>query len=103
VVLLDLLLSIPTERLGGCEQLLNGGEDTDIGLTVTLAFGSRAVFAEEGFDALGEVGGLLPVDVDDERRVFAVAVVDDQRELVELGGVSIVTEVFGNEVGKIGE
>jgi hypothetical protein len=34
---------------------------------VTLVFGPRAVIAEEGFDALGEVGELLTVDVDDER------------------------------------
>ena len=56
-----------------------------------------------GFDALGEVGRLLTVDMDDERRVFAVAVIDDQREFVELVGVSIVAEVLGNEVGEIME
>jgi hypothetical protein len=68
-----------------------------------LAFGPRAVIAEEGFDALGEVGRLLTVDVDDERRMFAVAIVDDEREFVELVGVSIVAEVLGNEVCEIGE
>jgi hypothetical protein len=68
-----------------------------------LAFGPRAVIAEEGFDALSEVGRLLTVDVDDECRVFAVAVVDDQREFGELVGVLIVAEVLGNEVCEIGE
>jgi hypothetical protein len=90
-------------EISRCEQLLDGGEDADIGLAMTLAFGPRAVIAEEGFDALGEVGGLLTVDMNNERRVFAVAVVDDQREFVELVGVSIVTEVLGNEVCEIGE
>ena len=59
--------------------------------------------AEEGLDALDEVDGLLIADVDDERRVFAVAVVDDQRKFVELVGVSIVAEVLGSEVCEIGE
>ena len=93
----------PWRETSRCQQLLDSGENADIGLTVMLAFGPRAVIAEEGFDALGEVGGLLTVDVDDERRVFAVAVVDDQREFVELLGVSIVAELLGNEVGEIGE
>ena len=70
---------------------------------MALAFGSCAMLAEEGFDALGEVGGLLTVDVDDERRVFAVAVVDDEREFVEFLGVSIVAEFLGKEVGEIVE
>jgi hypothetical protein len=83
--------------------LFEGGENTDFGVTVTLTLGSRAVFAEEGFDALGEVGGLLTVDVDDERRTFAVAVVDDERELVEVFGVAVVAELLGNEVGEIGK
>lgn len=68
-----------------------------------LAFGLRAVIAEEGFDALGEVGRLLTVDMDDERRAFAVAVVDDQRELVEPLGVAVVAELLGNEIGEIVE
>ena len=85
----------------GC--LFEGGKDADIGVVVTLAFGSCAMIAEEVIDALGEVGGLLTVDVDDERRVFAVAVVDDRREFVELVGVSIVAKVLGNEIGEIGE
>jgi hypothetical protein len=33
-----------------CEQLLDGGEDADIGLAVTLVFGPCAVAAEEGFE-----------------------------------------------------
>jgi hypothetical protein len=90
-------------EISRCEQLLDGGEDAYVGIVVTLAFGPRAVIAEEGFDALGEVGGLVTVEVDDERRVFAVAVVDDQREFGEFVGVSIVAEVLGNEVGEIGE
>lgn len=61
------------------------------------------MIAKEGFDTLGEVGGLLTVDVDDERRVFAIAVVDGQREFVELVGVTIVAELLGNEVCEVGE
>jgi hypothetical protein len=70
---------------------------------VTLTFGSRAVFAEEGFDALGEVSRLLMIDVDDERRTFTVAIVDDERELAEVLGAAVIAEVLGNEVGEIGE
>ena len=84
-------------------RLFESGENADVGVIMALAFGPRAVFAEEGLDTLGEVGGLLTVDVDDECRVFAVAVVDDERELVELVGVTIVAEVLGNEVCEIGE
>ena len=83
--------------------LFEGGENTDFGITVTLTLGSRAVFAEEGFDALGEVSRLLTVDVDDERRAFAVAVIDDERELAEVLGAAVIAEVLGNEVGEIGE
>ena len=84
-------------------RLVESGEDADIGFAVTLAFGPRTVIAEEGFDAVGEVGGLLTVDVDDECGMFAVAVVDEEREFVELLGVSVVAELLGNEVGEIGE
>jgi hypothetical protein len=59
------------------ERLFEGGENADISLAVTLVFGSRAVFAEERFDALGEASRLLTVDVNDERRALWVAVVDD--------------------------
>jgi hypothetical protein len=62
----------------GVKWLFEGGENTDFGITVTLTLGSRAVFAEEGFDALGEVSRLLTVDVDNERRAVAVAIVDDE-------------------------
>lgn len=43
---------------------------------MVLALGLRAMFAEEGFDAVGEVGGLVTVNVDDERRTLWIAVVD---------------------------
>jgi hypothetical protein len=87
----------------GVECLFEDGEDTDFGITVTLTLGPRAVFAEEDFDALGEVSRLLTVDVDDERRAFAVAIVDDERELAEVLGVAVIAEALGNEVGEIGE
>ena len=85
------------------KRLFESGENTDVGVIVALAFGPCAVFAEEGIDALGEVGRLLTVDVDDECRVFRVAVVDDERELVEFVRVTIVAEMLGNEVCEIGE
>ena len=87
----------------GVKRLFESGENADVGVIVALAFGPRAVVAEEGFDALGEVVGLLTVDMDDERGVFVVAVVDDEREFVELLGVTVVAELLGNEVGEIGE
>jgi hypothetical protein len=80
--------------------LVEGCKHADIGVGVAFAFGSCAVVMEEGLDTLGEVGGSLTVDVDDERRVFAVAVVDDEREFVEFLGVSIVAEFLGKEVGE---
>lgn len=83
--------------------LFESGENADIGLAVTLALGACAIIVEEGFDALGEVGGLFVVDMDDERRALRVAVVDDQRELVEVFGLTVVAEVLGDEVGEIGE
>jgi hypothetical protein len=86
-----------------CEQLLDGGEDADVGVIVALAFGPRAVVVEKGLDALGEVGGLLTVDVDNEGRVLWVAVVDDEREFVEAVRVSVVAELLDNEVGELGE
>ncbi len=61
------------------------------------------MFAEEGFDAAGKVGCLFSINVDDERRVLRIAVVDDERELIELVGLTVVAEVLGNEVGEIGE
>jgi hypothetical protein len=36
--------------------LLEGGENADIGIVVTLAFSSCAVIVEEGIDAFGEIG-----------------------------------------------
>jgi hypothetical protein len=91
------------EETSRCEQLLDSGEDADIGLAVTLAFSPRAVIAEEGFDALSEVSRLLMIDVDDEGRAFAVAIVDDERELAEVLGAAVIAKMLGNEVGEIGE
>ena len=45
---------------------------------MALALGLRAVIAEERFDAVGEVGCLFPIDVDDQGRAFAITVVDDE-------------------------
>jgi hypothetical protein len=87
----------------GVKCLFEGGENTDFGITMTLTLGSRAVFAEEDFDALGEVSRLLTVDVDDERRAVAVAIVDDERELAEVLGAAVPAKLLGNEVGEIGE
>ncbi len=63
---------------------------------MALAFGPRAIVAEGGFDALVEGGRLWMVDVDDERRVVRVAVVDNEREFVEVVQVAVVAEFFGN-------
>lgn len=87
----------------GVECLFEGGENADVGIVVTLAFGSCAMIAEEGIDAVGEVGGLLTVDVEDKRRAFAVAIVDDERELAEVLGVVVIAKVLVNELGEIGE
>ena len=49
-----------------CETLFEGGENADIGVGVAFALGARVVIAEECFDAVGEVGCLLPIDMDDQ-------------------------------------
>ena len=84
-------------------RLFESGENADVGVIAALAFGPRAAFAEEDFNALGEVSRLLTVDVDDECRVLRVAVVDDEREFAEAVQVAVVVEVLGNEVCEIGE
>ena len=63
--------------MGSLSGSAKGCEHADIGAGVALALGLRAVIAEECFDAVGEVGCLLSINVDDQRRVLAVAVVDD--------------------------
>jgi hypothetical protein len=85
------------------ETLFDGGENADVGVGMALTLGPRAVIAEERFDAVGEVGCLLPIDMDDQSRAFAVAVVDDEREFVEAVGVTVGLELVGNGVGEIGE
>jgi len=49
---------------------------------VTLALGLRAVIAEDRFDAVGGVGCPVSIDVDDQRRAFAVTVIDNDREFI---------------------
>jgi hypothetical protein len=83
--------------------LFDGSENADIGVGVALTLGPRAVVAEERFDAVGEVSSLLPIDIDDQSRTFAVAVVDDEREFVEAVGVTVGLKLVGNGVGEIVE
>ena len=45
----------------------------------------------------------MTVNVNNERRVFAISVIDDERELVEFLGVAVVAELLGNEISEIGE
>jgi hypothetical protein len=61
------------------ETLFEGCENADIGVGVAFALGTRAMVAEECFDAVGEVSRLLPIDMDDQGRAFAIAVVDNDR------------------------
>lgn len=67
------------------KRLVESGENAVVGVIVALTFGPRAIVAEEGFGALGEGGRLL-----------MVAVVNGERELVEIVRVAIVAELFGN-------
>ena len=73
-----------------------------VGVGVALALGLRAVIAEERFDAVSEAGGLLSIDMDDQGRAFAFAVVDDEREFVEAVEVAVGFELVGDGVGEIG-
>ena len=75
------------------ETLFEGRENADVGVGVALALGPCAVIAKERFDAVCETGCLLPIDMDDPSRTFSVAVVDDDRELVEAVGVTVSREL----------
>jgi hypothetical protein len=70
---------------------------------VALTLRSRAVIAEECFDAVGEVRCLLPIDMNDQSRAFSVAVVDDEREFVEPVRVAVGLELVGDGVSEIVE
>lgn len=59
------------------------------------------MIAEEGFEPVGEVGCLFPVNIDDQSRALSVAVVDNNREFVETIWVSICLELLGNAFGEI--
>lgn len=85
------------------KTLSDGGENTDVGVSVAFALRVCVVIAEERFDAVGELGCLLPVDMNDQSRAFPVAVVDDDRELVEAVGVTVGLELVGDGIGKIVE
>ncbi|WP_193361371.1 hypothetical protein [Halococcus hamelinensis] len=61
------------------------------------------MIAEEYFDAVGEVGGLLSINVDDQGRAVAVAVVDDEREFVEAVRVTVCLELASDGIGEIVE
>jgi hypothetical protein len=80
------------------ETLFDGGENADVSVGVALALGLRAVIVEKCLDAVGEVCGPLSINVDDQRRVLAVAVVDDDQEFVEAAGVSVAFELIGDGI-----
>lgn len=50
----EILSAAPVYPVVRC--LFEGGENADIGIVVTLTFGSCAMIAEEGIDAFGEIG-----------------------------------------------
>lgn len=83
--------------------LFKGCDNADVGVGVVLALGTCAVIAEECFDAVGEVGCLLPVDMDDQGWAFAIAVVDGERELVEAVRVAVGLELLGDGIGEFVE
>ena len=70
---------------------------------MTFALCVYTVIVEERFDAVGELGCLLSIDMNDQSRAFPVAVVDDDREFAEAVGVAIGLEFVGDRVGEIGE
>ncbi len=86
-----------------CGRLFEGSENADVGVGVALALGTCAVIAEERFDAVSEVVCLLSIDMDDQGRVFVVAVVDDDREFIEAIGVAVGLELVGDGVTEIVE
>ena len=86
-----------------CETLFEGGKNADVGVGVALALRACVVIAEERFNAVGEFGCLLPIDVNDQGRAFSLAVVDDEREFVEAVRVPVGLEFVGDGVSEIVE
>ena len=66
------------------ESLFECSENPDVGVSVTFALRVCTVITEERFDAVGEFGCLFSIDMNDQSRAFPVAVVDDEREFVEV-------------------
>jgi hypothetical protein len=58
-------LDVPELDWIACETLFEGGKNADVGVGVALVLRACAVIAEERFNAVGEFGCLLPIDMND--------------------------------------
>ncbi|HET7323908.1 MAG TPA: hypothetical protein VFJ06_06225 [Halococcus sp.] len=72
------------------EPLVDGCENANVSVGVALALGTRTVIAEERFDPVDSV------KLDDQCRAVSVAVVDHNREFVEVIRVSVCLELLGD-------
>ena len=66
---------------------------------MTFPLGSRAVFTKELIDTISKRIRIFPVNVNNQRRMLRVAVLNYERDILELVCLSIRLELIGDLVG----
>lgn len=61
------------------------------------------MITKERFDAASELDCLLSIDMNDQSRAFPIAVVDDEREFVEVVRVAVGFEFVGDGTSEVVE
>ena len=59
------------------EMLFDSDENADVGVGVVLTLRPRTVIVEERFDAVGEFGCLLSIDMNDQSRAICTLSADE--------------------------
>jgi len=68
---------------------------------VAFPLGSRTVFAEELIDTISKGIRIFPVNVNDQRRMVPVTVLNHERDVLELVWRSVRLELIGDLVGQV--